>query len=222
MRKFFEIGGIVAAVVLIAFGVAAIFLGVNGKSTVGSELKNQQIVGSPDMTPAGIAAEVKGQSWAKGFALPTCSVANLDVNNGTRARCFAQYMRIHTLEATQGIPYSQMGRYVAVTDAPKSALTPDGATNDTNYAQMDPVTNQPMTSHSRDIWVTETALTTALNSSYMASQLALFGIVVGVALLLSGIGFGILAIGGALRNPESVLASASRKRSVSTATVPGV
>jgi len=33
----------------------------------------------------------------------------------------------------------------------------------------------------------------------MASQLALFGIVVGVALLLTGIGFAILAIGGALR-----------------------
>ena len=61
--------------------------------------------------------------------------------------------------------------------------------------------------------MTETALTTALNTSYMAEQLALFGIVVGVALLLSGIGFGILAIGGALRNPESVLtASAASTR----------
>ena len=53
--------------------------------------------------------------------------------------------------------------------------------------------------------MTETALTTALNTSYMASQLALFGIVVGVALLLSGFGFAILAIGGALRNPENSL-----------------
>ena len=62
---------------------------------------------------------------------------------------------------------------------------------------------QPVTNAARDIWVTETALTTALNSSYMASQLALFGIVVGFALLLSGIGFGILAVGGALRNPDT-------------------
>jgi hypothetical protein len=36
----------------------------------------------------------------------------------------------------------------------------------------------------------------------VASQLALFGIVVGVALLLSGFGFVILTIGGALRRPE--------------------
>jgi hypothetical protein len=201
MRKFFEIGGIVAAVVLIAFGVAAIFLGVNGKNTVGNELNNQAIVGTPDMTPSGIAAEVKGQAWAKGFTLPTCSVAGLDVNNGDRARCFAQYMRIHTLEATQGVPYALMGRYVALSTAPTSALTPDGATSDPTYAQTDPVTKQPVENGARNIWVTETALTTALNASYMAEQMANFGIVVGIALLLAGFGFAILTIGGALENP---------------------
>jgi hypothetical protein len=35
--------------------------------------------------------------------------------------------------------------------------------------------------------------------SYMADQLGNFGIVVGIALLLSGFGFVILAVGGALR-----------------------
>jgi hypothetical protein len=35
--------------------------------------------------------------------------------------------------------------------------------------------------------------------SYLADQLGTFGIVVGIALLLSGIGFVILAVGGALR-----------------------
>ena len=34
MRKAFEIGGVVAAAVLIAFGVAAIVMGMNGRSTV--------------------------------------------------------------------------------------------------------------------------------------------------------------------------------------------
>ena len=51
-------------------------------------------------------------------------------------------------------------------------------------------------------WVTETSLSTALNVSYMAEKTATFGIVVGIALLLAGLGFAILAIGGALRNPE--------------------
>ena len=37
-------------------------------------------------------------------------------------------------------------------------------------------------------------MSTALNVSFMAYNLALFGVVVGIALLLSGIGFIILAI----------------------------
>ena len=193
MRKFFEVGGIVAAIVLIAFGAAAIILGVNGKNTVGTELKNQQIVGTPDMTPKAIAAEVKGQPWAKGFALPTCTVAGLSVNNGDRARCFAQYMRIHTLEATQGVPYALMPHYA----------TADGkGTNDSTKALLKD--GQPVSNAARDIWVTETALTTALNASYMAEQMANFGIVVGFALLLAGLGFGILMIGGALENKSIV------------------
>jgi multisubunit Na+/H+ antiporter MnhC subunit len=57
-------------------------------------------------------------------------------------------------------------------------------------------------------------LTTALNASYMAAQLGLFAIVVGIALLLSGIGFAILAIGGALRNSETALKSLARKPKV--------
>ena len=39
----------------------------------------------------------------------------------------------------------------------------------------------------------------------MADQISLFGVVVGVALLLAGFGFAILSIGGALRNPDSAL-----------------
>jgi len=200
MKRFLEIGGVAAGVVLIAFGVAAIVLGMNGKNTVSTELKNQQIVGTPDMTPKGIKAEVAGQPWAKNVTLPTCNVANEPVNTGSEARCFAQYMRIHTLEATQGVPYALMGRYVAKPGTPASQLTPDKATSNEKYAVIDPKTKQPVENGARNIWVTETALTTALNSSYMAQQMATFGIVVGVALLLSGFGFLILAIGGALEN----------------------
>ena len=42
--------------------------------------------------------------------------------------------------------------------------------------------------------MTETALATALNVSYMAEQIALFSIVVGIALILTGIGLVILAL----------------------------
>ena len=205
MRKFLEIGGVIAAAVLITFGVVALVLGVNGRSTVRDSIKQEKIVGSGDMTPAAIAKEAADAKLPASIALPTCSVAGKAITNGTSARCFAQYMRIHTLEATGGYTYSQMGIYTAKAGTPKAQLMPGGGTDNVQYAAIDTKTQQPVQNGKRQIWVTETALTTALNSSYMASQLALFGIVVGVALLLAGFGFAILAIGGALRNPETVL-----------------
>ena len=62
--------------------------------------------------------------------------------------------------------------------------------------------------------MTETALSTALNVSYMAQQIALFGLVVGIALLLSGVGFLILAIsvlGGAAVTKEAAKTKATAK-----------
>lgn len=204
MRKVFEIGGLVAAAVLIVFGIVAIAMGVNGRNTVGNEIKQQQIVGTADMTPAGIKAEA-AKAGLKNISFPTSSVAGKAIDSGARARVFAEYMRIHALEATGGYVYSQMGIYIAKAGTPKAQLMPGGGTDNAQYAQVDPTTKQPVSNGARNVWVTETALTTALNTSYMASQLALFGIVVGVALLLSGFGFAILAIGGALRNPETAL-----------------
>src|SRR4029079_13753909 len=101
--------------------------------------------------------------------------------------------------------YAQMGRYVAKPGAPASATDGQGATSDPAWAVVDPKTKQPVEKGARNLGVTETALTTALNTSYMAQQLSLFGIVVGVALLLAGIGFGILALGGALESPRTAL-----------------
>ena len=77
-----------------------------------------------------------------------------------------------------------------------------GATSDEKYALVDPTTKRSVENGARNLWVTETALSTALNASYMAESLSLFGIVVGIALLLSGIGFGILAVGGTLKRVE--------------------
>jgi hypothetical protein len=219
MRKLFEIGGLIAAVVLIAFGVGAIVMSFDGRDTVSSSLKQEQITGTPDMTPQAIGGEVaaakkaQSQLFAKlrgagaqitpsPITTPSCSVAGKLVDTGSEARCFAQYMRIHTFGATSGLTYSQMGRFVAKPGTPVKFTDGLGATGDPKYAAVDPKTQQPVSNGRRDIWVTYTALTTALNTSFMASQLALFGIVVGVALLLSGFGFAILAIGGALRSPR--------------------
>jgi hypothetical protein len=210
-RRVLRIGGVVAAVVLFAFGIAVIVLAINGHNTVVDELKAQQITGSPDMTPTAIKAEA-AKAGLKNVTLPTCDVAGKPIDSGARARCFAQYMNIHALEATGGFTYSQMGQYAAKPDAPKAQLAPGGGTNNADYAQTDPQTNQPVQNPARQVWITETGLSTALNVSYMATQLSLFSLVVGVALLLTGVGFGVLALGGALRD---------RELSPATAAVPG-
>jgi hypothetical protein len=209
-KKIFEFGGYAAAVVLIAFGIGTLVIAFNGKDTVNSSLKQEQIVGSGDMTPKTIAGEVAAAKAAQSKLVaslqkagvnitpsaidtPSCSVAGKQVNSGSRARCFAEYMRIHTFGATSGLTYSQMGRYVAKPDTPIKFTDGLGATSDPTKAVTDPKTTQPVANGRRDIWVTYTALTTALNTSYMASQLSTFAIVVGIALLLAGIGFAILA-----------------------------
>jgi hypothetical protein len=192
IRKLFEWGGFGAGAILVAFGVVAIVMGFGGRSTVADSLKQEKIVGSPDMTPALIAKEAN-EAGLSTVELPTVAVAGKTIDTGPEARAFASYMRIHALEATGGYTYAEMGRFVAKPDTPKTQLTADGATSNPQYALTDPNTKQPLANGARDIWVTETALATALNTSYMADRLGLFGIVVGTALLLSGIGFIVLA-----------------------------
>ena len=47
MRRLLEYGGYAAAVVLVAFGIGALVLSINGKSTVKDNLSQEKIVGSP-------------------------------------------------------------------------------------------------------------------------------------------------------------------------------
>ena len=182
MKKFLNYGGIAASVILIAFGIGAIAVGANGRSTVRDNLAQEKIVGSADMTPKAIAAEAKA-AGITGVALPTVSVANQTVNTGARARAFASYMRIHALEASGGKTYSEMPRYA----------TKDGkGTNDEAAALQ--ANGRPVDNQARNLWVTETALSTALNTGYFAENVALFSIVMGIALLLTGIGFLVLTL----------------------------
>ena len=192
-RKILEYGGVAAGVVMIAIGIVSLVLAINGRNEVRSSLKQEAIVGSPDMTPDAIAAEAKEAGLPASIKLPTCSVADQAIDTGSEAKCFAQYMRIHALESTGGLTYAEMGRF-------QSAANPDdpAGTSDEAAAAKDD-NGQPISNGARNIWVTETALSTALNVSFLAENIALFGVVVGISLLLAGIGFLILALGGALR-----------------------
>ena len=201
-KKLFEYGGIAASIILVAFGIAAIVLGINGRSTVHNNLSQEAIVGTPDMTPSAIKAEAQQAKLPSSISLPSKSVAGETINTGSEARVFAQYMRIHALEATGGLPYAQLPRFA----------TADGkGTNDATKA-LTGKGGQPLDNPVRQVWITQTALSTALNASFLAENVALFGIVVGIALLLTGLGFGVLVIGGSLRGRENAFQLFGQRR----------
>jgi len=77
MSRLFRYGGIAASIVLIAFGIGAVVIGIDGRDQVRSDLAREQIVGTPD-------SSIPGQK----------------VDTGSEAQAFAKVMRKHTLEAT--------------------------------------------------------------------------------------------------------------------------
>ena len=186
-RRLWAIGGFISGAVLIVFGAVALYMGINGYQTVGDELSKEQIVGGSDMAPAEIQKAASEAGLPATIELPTCDVVDETIDTGSEARCFAQYMRIHALEASGGLTYAQMGRFQSADEPDDPAGTSDeaAAATDENGA--------PISNGARNLWITETALATALNVSYMAEQISIFSIVVGVALVLTGIGLVILA-----------------------------
>ena len=185
-KKIFEIGGYIAAAILIAFGLGSIGMSINGRNEVRADVKREYIVGSQDMNKTAILAEAKQANLPAEVMdqIPTCNVAGKTINSGARAKCFAAYMRIHTFESTGGKTYSQMGRY----------LTKSGKdTNDPTLAA----------SRSEDAAADRERRPEPLGDGDRPDQRAehlvlrgagrMFGIVVGFAFLLAGIGFAILA-----------------------------
>ena len=75
-------------------------------------------------------------------------------------------------------------------------------------AGKDPKSGGPTSNPPRQIWVTETALTTALNTAYFAESMATFVLAMGVALLLIGIGLLVLTL--RVLRQQSVSESAER------------
>ena len=172
MRKLLQYGGIAASIVLIAFGIGAIYTGFDGRSQVRNDLAAEQIVGTDDST-------IPGQK----------------VDTGSEAQAFALVIRKHTLEATGGQTYAQMDRFLDANGKP---------TGDEKLAAINPATGKPVENGLRNMWINATALSTALNTAFFAERVGVFGIVMGIALLLTGIGFLILTLGGALRRREVV------------------
>jgi hypothetical protein len=180
MTNLYRYGGIAASVILIAIGLGCVYMGIDGRSTVRTDLAREQIVGTDDST-------IPGQK----------------VDTGSEAKAFAVVMRKHTLEATGGQTYSEMGRFLDASGKP---------TSDEGAAAKDAKTGQPVENPARNIWISSTAFQTALNTAYFAESVATFVLVIGVALLLVGVGLLVLALGLLNRGPATASVPAAQAR----------
>jgi hypothetical protein len=173
MRQMVRIGGYLASAVLIVFGIGATVVGTLAFFEVRDTIERENITATPDAQELGVDLE-PGEP----------------IDTGAEAKEFANIIRAHALEATGGRTYAEMGRF----------LTPEGEeTSDEAEAAIE--NGQPVENPARNIWVTATGFTTALNTAYLAENVALFSIVMGVALVLTGVGF-LLLTAGALRLPQ--------------------
>jgi hypothetical protein len=172
-RKRLRVGGYISGGVLIAFGIAVVVLGLWGFAFTRDHIEREGIAFGPATDPA---VQEHAEQWA-----------GEPVDTGRKALAQAEIMREHTLSSTGGLTYAEMGRY-------QSAANPSDprGTNDEAAAAKD-ADGEPISNSARNIWVTETALATALDMGFMSEMLSIFSIVVGIALLLTGIGLVILA-----------------------------
>ena len=185
MNRAFTVGGVLASIILIVAGIGTIVVAASGQSDVRDKIEQERIVGTPDMNPEDTRAAVEEAGLTDVIDIPSCEVADKEIDSGDRAKCFAEYMRVHALEDTGGKTYAEMPRFA--TDDGKGTNEPADASKDAD--------GNPVSNPARQIWVTETALSTALNTSFFAEQVAMFSLMVGIALLLVGIGFVVLTFG---------------------------
>ncbi len=172
--KLLRIGGYVSGGLLIVFGIAVIVLGVWGLSFTRDHIEREGITFGPASDPA---VQEHAEQWA-----------GEPVDSGRKALAQAEIMREHTLSSTGGLAYAEMGRYQSA-DNPND---PKGTDDEAEAAKDE--SGQPISNGARNIWVTETALATALDMGFMSEMLAIFSIIVGIALLLTGVGLVILAL----------------------------
>jgi preprotein translocase subunit Sss1 len=187
VKPLMKYGGIAASVILIVFGLGSIYTGLNGRSEVRDTLKLEQIVGTPDMDK---------------------QIANKPVDTGAKAKLFAAGIRKHTLEATHGQVYSEMDRFLTKSGKP---------TSDEKAAAISKETGKPVENGARNIWVTSTALSTALNTSFFAESVATFATVMGAAMLLIGIGFLVMVF----RLPMETVEAAKRRQALAAKVAAG-
>ena len=166
----FRLGGIIAGLVLIAFGLGAIVIGLAGRHEVSTDVKREQIVGTPDMKPSVIAQKVKEAGLQE---RRPADAATSPARRSPTAR--GQVLRqLHAHPRPRGDRRQDLRPDAAVRDRRRQ-----GHRRRRRRPPRTPRRGQPQANQARQVWINETALSTALNTSFFAASVGLFAIVMG-------------------------------------------
>ena len=161
IRKLFPIGLILLGAVFLGAGVYTVGRGLDAKDQVRAELLAQNISTPED-----------------------ASIPNARVDSVATARSMADIIDHHALSSTDGLTYSEMGRFMAKDGSP-------AGTSDEKLAVVNEATGRPVANPLRDVAFQAASLRTSLYSSVMAFEVS--NLVTGLGLMIVVLG---LAVGG--------------------------
>ncbi len=165
MKKLFPILLVALGVAFLGGGAYATARGFDARDQVRDELVAQNIVTPED-----------------------ASIPNVRVDDVATARSMAEIIEEHALASTDGLTYSEMGRF----------MTPDGDPAGTNDEAQAVIGNddRPIANPLRNVAFQASALRTSLYSSIMAFEVST--LVVGIGALLAALGVAVGGVGVAL------------------------
>jgi hypothetical protein len=152
-------------VIFIGAGVYTVSRGYDARNDVREELLAQNITTTED-----------------------ASIPNARVRDATTAKAMADIIDVHALESTDGLTYSELGRFMAANGDPAGTSNEDEALMGED--------GKPVANPLRNVAFQASALRTSLYTSVMAFNVA--DLVVGLGLMIVVLGVAVGGIGVAL------------------------
>ena len=165
MKKLFPIALIILGVVFLGAGVYTVGRGFDAKDQVKGELVAQNIVTPED-----------------------ASIPGVQVNSVATAKSMADIINHHQLESTEGLTYSEMGRFMVEGGDPAGTNVEDEAVKGPD--------GKPLANPLRNVAFQASTLRTSLYSSVMAFEVA--NLVTGLGALIIVLGLSVGGVGVAL------------------------
>ena len=165
MKKLFPIALIILGVVFLGAGVYTVGRGFDAKDLVRTELEAQNIVTPED-----------------------ASIPGVQVTSVATAKSMADIIDKHALESTEGLTYSEMGRFMVEGGDPAGTNVEDEAVKGPD--------GRPLANPLRNVAFQAATLRTSLYSSVMAFEVA--NLVLGLGALIMVLGLSVGGVGVAL------------------------